>query len=262
MGTAALSQRFGLVIIHSILANSLLLIGQIYCPFPSSRQDRFVTLTTQVPECIILLHGLARSAHSMKKMAKALADEGYLIINVNYPSRQYQIKKLADQAIQRALATCPQEATINFVTHSMGGILVRQFLSNNVIKNMGRVVMLGPPNQGSQVVDKLSNIPGFKLVNGPAGIQLGTTKQSVPNSLGPVDFELGIIAGTRSINPLLSLMIPKPNDGKVSVDSSKVAGMIDHIALPVTHSFMMTNETVIAQVIYFLRHGRFKTQTN
>ncbi len=198
----------------------------------------------------------------MTKLAKALECAGYLTINVNYPSTQYKVEKLAAVVIAKALAICPKAAKINFVTHSMGGILVRQFLSNNVIKNMGRVVMLGPPNKGSQVVDKLGNIPGFKLINGPAGMQLGTTKQSVPNSLGPVDFDLGIISGTRSINPILSLMIPKPNDGKVSVDSSKVAGMVDHIELPVTHSFMMTNEAVIAQAIYFLAHGRFKTQAN
>jgi hypothetical protein len=219
-------------------------------------------LATQSPEYVILLHGLARSANSMKKMSKALETAGYLTINVNYCSTQYQVEKLAEEVITKALAACPKEAKINFVTHSMGGILVRQFLSNNVIKNMGRVVMLGPPNKGSQVVDRLGNIPGFKLINGPAGIQLGTTKQSVPNSLGPVYFDLGVIAGTRSINPILSLMIPKPNDGKVSVDSSKVAGMVDHIELPVTHSFMMTNEAVIAQVIYFLAHGRFKMQAN
>jgi hypothetical protein len=101
-------------------------------------------------------------------------------------------------------------------------------------------------------------MPGFKGLNGPAGIPLDTTKQSVPNSLGAVNFELGVMAGTRSVNPILSLMMPKPNDGKVSVDGSKVAGMTDHIALPVTHSFMMTNQAVIAQVIYFMTDELFK----
>tara|TARA_R110001606_G_scaffold399310_1_gene584738 strand:+ start:64697 stop:65293 length:597 start_codon:yes stop_codon:yes gene_type:complete len=198
----------------------------------------------------------------MKKLAKALERAGYLTVNANYPSTKFQIEKLAEEAITKALAVCPKEAKINFVTHSMGGILVRQFLSDNNIKNMGRVVMLGPPNKGSQVVDRLKHAPGFKLINGPAGIQLGTMSHSLPNSLGPVDFELGVIAGTRSINPILSLMMPKPNDGKVSVDSSKIAGMTDHIELPVTHSFMMTNETVITQVIHFLAHGLFKKNAN
>lgn len=218
--------------------------------------------TSSSPEYVILLHGLARSASSMKKLAKALNNAGYLTINMNYPSTKYNVEKLAQEVIPKAIARCPKQAKIHFVTHSMGGILVRQFLSNNVMTNIGRVIMLGPPNQGSQVVDRLASISGFKLINGPAGIQLGTMEKSVPNSLGPVNFELGVIAGTSSINPILSLMLPKPNDGKVSVDSSKVAGMTDHIELPVTHSFMMTNEAVIAQVIYFLAHGRFKTQTN
>ena len=216
-------------------------------------------MITQPAECIILLHGLARSSRSMNKMAKALENTGYLTINVNYPSTKYPIEKLAEEVITKALAACPIEAKIHFVTHSLGGILVRHYLNQHLIKNLGRVVMLGPPNKGSQLVDFLGNLSGFKWINGPAGIQLGTAQQSVPNSLGSVDFELGIIAGTRSINPLLSLMIPKPNDGKVSVESSKVDGMADYIELPVTHSFMMTNKTVIAQVIYFLTHGIFKT---
>ena len=98
----------------------------------------------------------------------------------------------------------------------MGGILVRQYLLLNTIENLGHVVMLGPPNKGSQVVDKLYKVPGFKLINGPAGMQLGTGELSVPNILGPANFKVGIIAGTRSINLILSSMLPNPDDGKVS----------------------------------------------
>ncbi len=198
----------------------------------------------------------------MKKLANALEHGGYFTINASYPSTQHPIEKLAEDAITKALIYCPKEAKINFVTHSMGGILVRQYLSHHTIKNMGRVVMLGPPNKGSQLVDRFGSLFAFKMINGPAGLQLSTHQQSVPNTLGAVDFELGIIAGTRGINPILSHMIPKPNDGKVSVDSSKVTGMIDHIQLPVSHSFMMNKQTVIAQVIYFLANGIFKKNAN
>ncbi|RKZ83821.1 MAG: alpha/beta hydrolase [Gammaproteobacteria bacterium] len=208
-------------------------------------------------ECVILLHGLARSDGSMKKLAQALDDAGYLTVNVSYPSTKQHIEALAPDAITKALAQCPEDSTINFVTHSMGGILVRQYLKKNIIKNLGRVVMLGPPNKGSHVVDNLSKIPGFKLINGPAGMQLGTTEVSIPNTLGSANFELGIIAGNRSVNPILSLMLPVPNDGKVSVEHTKLEGMNDHIELPVTHSFMMNNKSVIAQIIYFLVHGSF-----
>jgi len=208
-------------------------------------------------ECVILLHGLARSSGSMKKIAKTLDNAGYRVVNFSYPSTKYPIEKLAKTTITKALASCPKGSKINFVTHSMGGIIVRQYLRALKIKNLGRVVMLGPPNKGSQVVDYLHKVPGYQLINGPAGLQLGTAKQSVPNSLGAVDFEAGIISGTRSFNPVLSLMLPSPDDGKVSVENTKLAGMRDHIQLPATHTFMMNNDAVIFQILYFLRKGMF-----
>ena len=118
--------------------------------------------------------------------------------------------------------------------------------------------MLGPPNKGSEVVDKLAGLPGFKLVNGVAGLQLGTDAASVPNKLGAAEFELGVIAGTKSVNWMLSLLIPSTDDGKVSVDSTKLEGMKDHIEMPVTHPFMMSDKKVIAQVIGFLETGQFE----
>lgn len=208
-------------------------------------------------EYVILLHGLTRSDRSMKKFEQALSKAGYLTININYPSTKHQIEVLAKKTISKALAQCPEYSKIHFVTHSLGGILVRQYLHQNTINNLGRVVMLGPPNKGSQVVDRFSKTPGFKLLNGPAGMQLGTKKDSIPNKLGPAFFELGIIAGTRSVNPLLSLIIPGSDDGKVSVESTKIIGMSDHIELPVTHPFMMNNEAVISQVLHFLKKGVF-----
>lgn len=207
-------------------------------------------------ECVILLHGLARSAHSMDKMAQRLSEQGYRVLNIDYPSRAYPIEQLAEQTIADAIAQC-DDLLINFVTHSMGGILVRQFLSNHSIKNLNKVVMLGPPNKGTEIVDKLGHLPGFHLVNGDAGMQLGTGALSVPNKLGKANFDVGIIAGTQSINLLLSSLIPDTDDGKVSVESTKVDGMNDHIEMPTTHVFMMRNEAVIKQVIRYLQQGKF-----
>lgn len=119
--------------------------------------------------------------------------------------------------------------------------------------------MLGPPNQGSQVVDTLRNFPGYQWINGPAGMQLGTDPESVPLLLGRADFELGIIAGTKSINLILSTLLPSPDDGKVSVENTKLEGMRDHIAIPVSHPFLMKDAPAIQQTIYFLRHGNFRT---
>lgn len=211
-------------------------------------------------ECVILLHGLARSDSSMKKLEGELLKENFTVINVKYKSRDYPIEILADKAIAPALDQCTPEDNINFVTHSLGGILVRQYLSKYEILRLNRVVMLGPPNQGSEVVDKLGNFPGFHFINGDAGLQLGTSESSIPNKLGKADFDVGIIAGTRSINLILSLLIPGVDDGKISVERTKLEGMNDHIEMPVTHPFMMKNKKVITQVIYYLKYGSFQRE--
>ena len=209
-------------------------------------------------QSVILLHGLGRSDASMKKMERALIQRGYCVENVSYESTRYPIQALAQQAIEPALSKCEGHYPVHFVTHSLGGILVRQYLSENKIEHLGRVVMLGPPNKGSEVVDKLSDFPGFHFINGDAGLQLGTGATSAPNRLGAANFDLGIIAGTRSINLLLSSMIPGVDDGKVSVENTKLEGMNDHLEMRVTHPFMMQNSGVIEQVIHYLEAGRFK----
>lgn len=211
--------------------------------------------------CVVLLHGLVRSDSSMNKLEFELQKEGFQTVNVDYPSRQYSIEDLAELSIAPALEQCANNNKIHFVTHSLGGILVRQYFSEHVIPNLGRVVMLGPPNQGSEIVDTLKNVPGYHFINGDAGMQLGTGEMSVPNKLGPADFDVGIIAGTQSINLILSLIIPDTDDGKVSVERTKLAGMNDHIEIATTHPFMMKNKKVIAQVIHYLKYGEFARET-
>ncbi len=210
-------------------------------------------------ECVVLLHGLARTADSMETLAEALETAGYRVVNVDYPSREKPIEALAEIAIPQGLDGCRAAGAnaVNFVTHSLGGILVRQYYSRHPTDGLKRVAMLGPPNGGSEVVDNLKDVPGFELINGPAGKQLGTDQESVPNHLGPVNFELGVIAGTRTLNPILSNFLPDPDDGKVSLQRTKVDGMCSFIALPVTHTFMMKDEQVIGEVIHFLKQGRF-----
>jgi pimeloyl-ACP methyl ester carboxylesterase len=211
---------------------------------------------------VILLHGLGQSKRSMEKIGKSLSSLGYRVVNVGYPSTKYPIEFLADDILNDIIERYSKnpQSKIHFVTHSMGGIVVRYYLKNHKLSNLGRVVMISPPNQGSEIVDSLGDSYFFKKLNGPAGRQLGTDKHSVPLSLGSVDFELGVIAGNRSFNPLYSIIVPGPDDGVVSVERTKVTGMKDFLLLPQTHAFIMKSEDVIRQVIYFLEHGVFKKE--
>lgn len=225
----------------------------------NTTEEQGETASEAPAEGVVLLHGLARSAASMKRMEEALEEAGYVVLNKGYRSREAVIAVLSEEAVGEALRDPLFEGVerIHFVTHSLGGILVRDYFSRHKDPRLGRVVMLGPPNAGSEVVDELQDWRAFQWLNGPAGQQLGTGEDSVPVQLGPVDFELGVIAGTRSINWINSFMIDGSDDGKVSVENSRIEGMAGHIAMPVTHPGMMRNRKVIEQTLEFLRNGRF-----
>lgn len=213
-------------------------------------------------EAVVLLHGLARTSRSMARLESAFTRVGYVVLNVDYPSRTAPINSLSETVLARTMADvrligCSR---IHFVTHSLGGILLRCYFSAHTDARLGRVVMLGPPNQGSEVVDRLRGWWLFRRINGPAGGELGTGTDSVPKSLGPVRFELGVIAGDRSINWINSLMIPGPDDGKVSVESTQVEGMKEHKVVPVSHPFLMRDAGVIGAAMRFVASGTFREQ--
>ena len=207
-----------------------------------------------------MLHGLARKSGSMRKMQRALEADGFDTCNIGYPSTKHRIEALARDYILPEIELCASGGSfpMHFVTHSLGGIIVRYLDERELIEPIGRVVMFSPPNRGSEVVDKMGQTWLFRLFNGPAGQELGTDSSSVPMQLGPANFELGIVTGSRTINPFLSMMIKGKDDGKVSIERAALEGMQDMLVIPTSHPFIMKNRTAIAQTIQFLKTGAFE----
>lgn len=208
---------------------------------------------------VLLLHGLCRTSRSMENLSQALQAQGYRVVNLGYPSRSDTVEALAEHILSvgfdsPSLADCPR---IHVVTHSMGAILLRAYLSRHRVPRLGRVVMLAPPNRGSELVDRFRRHSWFRRLHGPAGMQLGTSIQDLPRRLGPVDFELGVIAGSGRFLQPGSWFLPRPNDGKVSVLSTRVRGMKEHLTVHAGHTFLMDRPEVQAHTLQFLRTGSF-----
>ncbi len=210
-------------------------------------------------EHVILLHGLARTPRCMARMEHSLGADGYTVHNVGYPSRKCDADTLVAEHIAPAIERSREQGAerIHVVAHSLGAILIRLYSRDHDCSDIGRVVMLGPPNQGSEIVDKLGHLSLYRWINGPVGGQLGTMAESLPKSLGPVPFETGIIAGDRSINLILSRFLNGKDDGKVSVENTKVEGAADHRVIRCSHPYLMSSQQSIQLVRTFLASGSF-----
>jgi len=213
-------------------------------------------------ECVVVLHGMGRTERSMSKIEDRLQDEGYLVWNQGYASTSESVEVLSATAIGEGLEFCAhkQAKKVNFVTHSLGGILVRYYLQDGEIEKLGRIVMLAPPNQGSEVVDALDEYSLYSYAMGPAGMVRVTGSDSRPNQLRPVAGEIGVIAGKFTSDPWFSPIIPGADDGKVSVERTRLAEMQDFLVVESGHTFIMRDAEVIDQVVYFLRDGKFNPQ--
>lgn len=209
---------------------------------------------------VVLLHGLNRTSGSMDDLAAALAATGRRVVNLDYPSSRYPVAELSRRLGTRLDACCAAALAggIDFVTHSLGGILVRELHRQRPGLAIRRVVMLAPPNRGSEVADALHDSALYKLVTGPVGQELGTGADGIASRLGPVRFELGVIAGTSTVNPLWSWIVPGEDDGTVAVDRTRVAGTVDFIRLDADHTFIMHDPAVIEQAVHFIETGRFR----
>ena len=230
----------------SVVAFGVLLVGSACSPAQPAADA----------ETVVLLHGLGRSRVSMALLGRRLEAAGYRVVNIGYPSTREPMETLVGVVRDQLVECCADLGRVHFVTHSMGGIVARLYLSEYSPHHEGRVVMLSPPSQGSEVIDAFADSPLLRLLLGPAGMRLGTDSASVPNQLGPAQFELGVITGDRTLNPINSWLIPGPDDGKVAVDRARVEGAA-FLVVPHTHPFIMNRRDVADQVVSFLRDGHF-----
>lgn len=206
---------------------------------------------------VVILHGIARTRRHMRKLETYLSKQGYEVCNLNYPSTKQSLEQLVDTTWQIICEQLTENKSIHFVGYSMGGLIVRAMLSKYRPQQLGKIVLLGTPNKGSEVADFLKNFWLYKKIWGPAGQQLITDQQATAHLFSRIDYEVGIIAGNRPIDLVSSTIIGKPNDGKVSIDSTKLDGMVDHIVLPVNHTWFPHNKLVQQQTAHFLQHGKF-----
>jgi len=208
-------------------------------------------------EQVVLLHGIARSASHMRDLQKFLELKGYKVYNLDYPSTSHTLEKLTAIVADDIAGKIRTDKPVHFIGYSMGGIVTRAVLNKYRPDNLGRVVQLASPNKGSEVADFLQNNWVYEKVYGPAGQQLTTNSNELDDLLGKVDYELGVVAGTFSIDPVSSSLIPGDDDGKVSVESTKVAGMKDHVLVYASHTFFPQNDEVQRRALEFIRFGKF-----
>ena len=215
------------------------------------------------PATIVLVHGLGRTPRAMRPLERAARARGYRVINVGYASRTGDVAGHATALATRVRDEVPS-GRLHVVTHSLGGIVLRQAVASGALPaaRIARVVMLAPPSRGSEIAELLWYGPAIRHVGravlGPSGAALATRPEALVHQLPPVPFEVGVIAGARSWNPVFSWLIPGPDDGKVAVARAAVPGMRAMVTVPRGHTFLMRAPDVIAYTFTFLEHGRFE----
>jgi pimeloyl-ACP methyl ester carboxylesterase len=217
---------------------------------------------SEIKDYIVLLHGLGRGPSVMAAMDKSLKAHGFDTHNIDYPSTELSIQDLSQYLFNKIQPFYKSEGRLHFVCHSLGGLIARYMIMQHRPPNLGRMVMLGPPNQGTDLVDFLRKYPLLKQFYrwrfGPAGQQMGTDTGAIHHRLAEVDYDVGVIAGDLSVDWLFSwLAIKGRDDGKVSIENTKMANMKDHIVVHAAHPFISSNTVAKQQALHFLQHGMF-----
>ncbi|KJV55213.1 alpha/beta hydrolase family protein [Orientia chuto str. Dubai] len=232
-----------------------------------NRQDKYDSLkrnldknhSKEIP-LLILLHGLNKTSKSLKRMEAFAHKQGFKVLNIDYPSTKFSIENLVDIIHNKITSSIQKQkyTSISFCGISMGGLVIRAYLHKYRIANLGRVVLIGTPNKGSEAADYLKNNELYKRFTGPAGQQLTTNQENFNNIFGNVYYECGVIAGNLPFGPCIIFFNGKKNDGVVTIESTKIEGMQDHIVLNVSHWYLAKSKNVWLQTLHFLKYSKFQ----
>ncbi|MEM8549900.1 MAG: alpha/beta hydrolase [Verrucomicrobiota bacterium] len=232
------------------------------------RKISHVDYPQQAEERVIVLGGIGPNFLCMRRMATYLQEQGYAVTMIHYPSTRHALEPLVRDHVAPAVAQANTEPDqpLHFVTLSMGGIVFRQLLACARPANLGRAVLVAPPNGGSEVADFFREWALFRWLFGPAGPELGTRPSDRPKALGPINgAEVGVIAGTRSIDPWFDPMFGRQHrgahDGKVTVASARMEGLADFLTLQDNHYTIIRSPETLRQTTYFLRSGHFEHES-
>jgi pimeloyl-ACP methyl ester carboxylesterase len=210
-------------------------------------------------DAVAVLHGIFQPAFTMVPFCRHLEGHGYSVLNVDYPSTSHPIQEIATIVADRIDAHgATVDGRLHLVGFSMGGLVIRALLRDRVPINLGRVVMVGTPNHGSEVADFLAGFAPYRYFYGPAGQQLITDQKDFAAIFANDGMDLGIIAGDSTFNPLAHKIFGKPSDGRVSVESTKLVCAADHLVVHSNHTMLPHNAEAMRQTAIFLREGRFE----
>ena len=209
-------------------------------------------------ESVIVIHGFARRARSMDIIAAEIHKAGYEVRNVDYASLNQNITDIKEDVFEKfnQYISENQNKKIHFVGHSLGGLLIRSYLGENKINNLGSVVLMGTPNKGTPLVNEYQDKWYFSWL-GPVVSELGVDTSDFLKTLQAPYYTVGVIAGNKPYTRFAT-SLKGSNDGMLTVESAQLEGMRDFIVIDVNHASMKRNPRVIEQVIHFLKHSQFK----
>lgn len=207
-------------------------------------------------DMVILLHGLGRGTTSMWMLDYRLSQAGFDVHRIGYDSLTQSPDQIVEHVSKQIKACCQSSARkVHFVGHSLGGLIIRAYLEKERPQHLGRVVMLGTPNQGTAAVDYFRQFSGFNML-GSTTRSLGTDSKSFPLSLSEPNYPVGVIAGYTTLK-LNEWYLKGIDDGLVTIEATKIPNMTDFITMNAGHAMLRYKSSVARQVVAFLKRGKF-----